>query len=251
MTMATTTKRTRAPRPAPSFDLRVGRRRLEVALDESVAPRAAAVVLHGGGGTLDDAIVSRIARALVDQGAAVLRINFRGVGRSTGRFYVDEGAGERRDALAALDFISARHPELPLWLAGVSFGAWVGFDVAARDPRVQRLLGIALPLRITRFDLSALERKRQKPLAVVQGSRDEYAPPAELRRFVGALPDPKRLWIVDGAPHGFEGKLSALEAHLAKAVRWLARTADSRGRGGREGRHAHHKRRPEYWSRRR
>jgi uncharacterized protein len=217
--------KTRAPQGPASFDLRVGRGRRDAVLDEPVAPRVAAVVLHGGGGTLDDDIVSRMARALVDlAGAAVLRINFRGVGRSTGRFYADDGAGERKDAVAALDYMKARHPDLPLWMAGVSFGAWVGFDVAVHDARVERLLGVALPLRITRFDMSALERKGPRPLAVVQGERDEYAPPAEIRAFTSALPDPRRLWIAAGAPHGFEDKLPALEAHLAKAVRWLARS---------------------------
>jgi len=121
--------------------------------------------------------------------------------------------------------MATRYPDLPLWLGGVSFGAWIGLRVALSDRRVAGLLGVALPLRIEEFDLSFLRRKKTRPLAVVQGSVDEYGPRDEIAAFVSELPEPKRLWIVEGASHGFSGKQDALLATLAKAVGWLSRHA--------------------------
>jgi uncharacterized protein len=212
---------------AGRFELPVGRGRLEAALTGPRRPRRAAVVLHGGGSTLNDGIVRAITRVFEEQDTAVLRFNFRGVGRSTGTFYADRGEGERADTRAALDFLADRHPDLPLWLAGVSFGAWVGLEVALSDRRVERLLGVALPLRIEQFDLSFLRRRRGRPskaLAVIQGADDEYGPRTEIEAFVSTLPEPKHLWLVPGAPHAFSAKRDALRAALRKAVRWL-RTA--------------------------
>ena len=70
--------------------------------------------------------VYQAAKALARIGCAVLRFNFRGVGRSAGAF--DEGAGEKDDFRAALDYMAARYPGVPLWAAGISFGSWVALD---------------------------------------------------------------------------------------------------------------------------
>src|SRR5215831_10531037 len=93
---------------------------LEAILREpAAAPIAAAVVCHPhprGGGTMNNNVVYRMAKALGDAGAAVLRFNFRGVGASTGTY--DDGVGEETDARDALDFLAARHPGVALWMAG-------------------------------------------------------------------------------------------------------------------------------------
>src|SRR5712671_4968785 len=91
--------------------------RLEALLRGPEAPFAAAVFCHPHplhGGTMNNNVVYRVAKALNDAGAAVLRFNFRGVGASTGSH--DAGAGEEDDALAALDFLAEHHPGLPLWM---------------------------------------------------------------------------------------------------------------------------------------
>ena len=75
------------------------------------------------------------------RGFATLRFNFRGVGRSEGTF--DNGVGERGDFTAALDFMAAQYPGVPLWAAGFSFGSWVALETGALDPRVSVLIGIA------------------------------------------------------------------------------------------------------------
>jgi alpha/beta superfamily hydrolase len=207
--------------PSGRFDLPASHGRLEAMLKEPPTVLRAAVVCHPhpkGGGTMNNNVVYRVAKALEERGSAVLRFNFRGVGRSTGSY--DEGAGEEDDVRVALDFMAARYPGLPLWLAGFSFGARVGLSVALRDPRISKLLGVGLAVRM--FDLGFLEQERAgRPLAVVQAADDEYGARPEIEPFVARLPEPKRLWIVEGATHLFPGKLDELEAAAGEAIAWL------------------------------
>jgi len=168
---------------------------------------------------MNNNVVYRIAKALEERGTAVLRFNFRGVGRSTGTY--GEGQAETEDVRVALDFMAGRHAGLPLWLAGFSFGARVGLQVGIEDPRVSTLLGVGLAVRM--FDLGFLHQPRGgKPLAVIQSSDDEYGGQAEIEPFVSAIPEPKRLWIVEGATHLCPGKLDQLEAAVSAAIDWLS-----------------------------
>src|SRR5450432_2880916 len=192
------------------LDIPVAHGQLEAILKEPAAPVAAVVVCHPhplGGGTMNNNVVYRAAKALGEAGLAVLRFNFRGVGASTGRH--DGGAGEEEDTLAALDLLAARHPELPLWVAGFSFGARVGLTVGVREPRVKKLLGIGLALRM--FDYTFLNAC-DKPKAIIQAANDEYGGRAEIESAFGAMSAPKRLWVVDDATHLFPQHLAALEA---------------------------------------
>ena len=96
------------------------------AVSATPAVKAAVVFAHPHpqfGGTMHTKVVYRGAKGLARIGCAVLRFNFRGVGRSEGAF--DQGDGEKEDFRAALDYMAARHPGAPLWAAGFSFGAWV------------------------------------------------------------------------------------------------------------------------------
>src|SRR6188768_2400450 len=99
--------------------------------------KAAVVFAHPHpqfGGTMHTKVVYRGAKGLARIGCAVLRFNFRGVGRSAGTF--DQGDGEKEDFKAALDYMATRNPQSPLWAAGFSFGAWVALEVGAADQRV-------------------------------------------------------------------------------------------------------------------
>lgn len=208
--------------PSGRFDLPVVHGRLEALLKETPGAVRAAVVCHPhpqAGGTMNNNVVYRVAKALEERGSHVLRFNFRGVGRSTGSY--GEGVAEAEDVRAGLDFMSARYPGLPLWLAGFSFGARVGLGVGIEDARVSRLLGVGLAVRM--FDLSFLTAARGgKPLAVIQADDDEYGDRPEIEAFFATLPEPKRLWIVDQATHLFPGRLDALEATAGEAIDWLA-----------------------------
>src|SRR5947209_12429834 len=75
-----------------------------------MSPRGVSLVLHPhplGGGTMHNKVVFRAASALNDAGLVTLRINFRGVGQSTGVH--DEGIGERDDARVGLDYLSQHY----------------------------------------------------------------------------------------------------------------------------------------------
>jgi alpha/beta superfamily hydrolase len=155
------------------------------------------------GGTMHTKAVYQSAKALARIGCAVLRFNFRGVGKSAGAF--DEGAGEMDDFRAALDFMHGRYPQAPLWAAGMSFGSWVGLTVGAGDPRVSTLLGVAMP--VAKYDFAAVAVSSQ-PKFFIHGERDEVCPLADMRRFYAAAAEPKELVVIDGADHIFEGKVS-------------------------------------------
>jgi uncharacterized protein len=170
------------------------------------APRAAVVFAHPHpehGGTMHTKAVYQAAKALTRIGCAALRFNFRGVGSSAGTF--DSGAGEMQDFTAALDFMSARYPAVPLWAGGFSFGSWIAMETGAADPRVALLVGIAPPL--TREGYSFPNTlATTKPKFFIQGSLDELCPIQDLWAFYAKLHEPKEIAVVDGASHLFEGR---------------------------------------------
>jgi alpha/beta superfamily hydrolase len=150
-------------------------------------------------------VVFRGAKTLASLGCAVLRFNFRGVGRSEGSFGAAEG--EIEDFGAALDVMATRYPGAELWTAGLSFGAYVSMAAGVADNRVTRLLGIAPPLQ--RYDFSMLVRST-KPKYFIQGERDEICPLDDMKSFFESLSEPKQLIVVPGADHLFVGQLDDL-----------------------------------------
>ena len=148
---------------------------LEALLKEPTgAPTGAGVMCHPHpvyGGTMHTKAVYRAAQAFNDAGIVALRFNFRGVGTSTGSH--DDGIGEEEDVRAAIDWLEARYPELPLLAGGFSFGSLVGMRVGAADDRVVGLLGLGLPIDKDQYDYTFLS-DASKPVLVVQGENDEF-----------------------------------------------------------------------------
>ena len=178
--------------------------------DSSSAPRFTVVVCHPHpqfGGTLHNKVVFRAAKAGVRAGAAALRFNFRGVGKSEGEY--DGGAGERDDVRAGLDYLVTRFPDRPVCLMGFSFGAWVGLAVGAEDARVPYLVGLGLP--VASADLGFL-RPVTKPKLIVQGTEDVYGPRQPVEALFRSLAEPKRIHWVEGADHFFTGRLDEVQA---------------------------------------
>lgn len=174
-------------------------------------PKGVALVLHPhplGGGTMHNKVVFRAAAALNDAGLIALRINFRGVGQSTGQH--DEGRGERDDVRAGLDYLSAHYPASSITLCGFSFGARVGLEVGIEDARVRYLIGIGTPLN--KYDFEFLQACR-KPLLLVHGELDEYGEAEQVREMAAELEDQTqvRLVVVPGAGHFFENGLDDLK----------------------------------------
>lgn len=208
--------------------------KLEAILKE---PRAAdagprrggvALVLHPHplhGGTMHNKVVFRAARALNDAGLVSLRINFRGVGGSTGTH--DHARGEQTDARVALDYLAEKYPNLPVLLAGFSFGARVGLEVGVKDERVRALIGIGTPVSIPErgYDFSFLSECR-KPVLFVHGDRDEFGDVATLQTLAAELPAEAhaRVEIIPHAGHFFDDQLN----ELSRVIRdWTEETINA------------------------
>jgi len=199
--------------PAGNLFIPVAHGQLEAILKEprQGLPRGVALVLHPhplGGGTMHNKVAFRAAAALNDAGLAVLRINFRGVGQSTGVH--DEGRGERDDVRDALDYLSSQYPGLRVLLCGFSFGSRVGLEVGIKDPRVRFLIGIGTPL--DKYDFGFLAECR-KPLLLVHGEHDEFGEVGQLKKLVAEFEQnvPVRLVVIPGAGHFFDDHLDELK----------------------------------------
>lgn len=171
-----------------------------------------ALVLHPhplGGGTMHNKVVFRAAGALNDAGLITLRINFRGVGQSTGKH--DEGEGELDDVRAGLRFLVDRFPGQPITLCGFSFGARVGLEVGISDEQVKNMISIGTP--VDKYDFNFLKACRQ-PLLLVHGDEDEFGDLKRLRLLVDELTKSNphvELHVIHGSDHFFEGHLGELK----------------------------------------
>ena len=172
----------------------------------SEAPRVAVVFAHPlptHGGTMHTKVVVQSTRALASIGCAVLRFNFRGVGKSAGAW--DNGNGEMDDFRAGVDFMARRYPGLELWAAGFSFGSHIAMTCGADDDRVGALIGIAPP--VDRYEFAAVKRST-KPKFIVHGERDELISLKAVRAFYAQLQEPKDMVEIDRANHLFDGQAS-------------------------------------------
>lgn len=197
----------------------------------------AAVVCHPHplfGGTLHNKVVFHTMKALNSFGFPVLRFNFRGAGLSQGEH--DQGNGEVEDVRTALDWLDAEF-HLPLIFAGFSFGAAVGLRAACADARVRAAIGVGVPVAPVAADTEeprvyTLDFLRDclKPKLFVSGARDQFGPRAKLEALVASVPAPKKLVIIEGGDHFFEGRLRELRDAIEAWVREVVSaelTADS------------------------
>jgi uncharacterized protein len=184
--------------------------RLEAILWKPAAqPRLAALVCHPHplfGGTMHNKVVYQAAKSLDALGLPVLRFNFRGAGLSGGTH--DRGQGEREDVKAALDFLAAEFPGVPLLLAGFSFGCWVGLRVGCEDKRVEKVIGLGTP--VNNSDFSYLRNCPKRKL-FVHGADDEFGDIRKVEALVESLPGENRLVVVAEANHFFVGKLDQVD----------------------------------------
>lgn len=211
MTAADTTRLVALEVPGP-----VGRLEALMHERESGTHALTVLVLHphpSYGGTMHNKVVHRVASTLHARGAAVLRFNYRGVGKSEGTF--DHGRGELEDARAALAFLRDRHPAAPAWVAGFSFGAWIATRLVIAERAIERLIVVAPPVK--RSDFSALETL-VVPKLVIQGTADTVCPIDELEAAFPGWAEPKTLVQVEGATHFFDRRLAALDQALVEGL---------------------------------
>ncbi len=168
-----------------------------------------ALILHPHpqfGGTMNNRVVYNLHYAFHEIGFTVLRFNFRGVGRSQGEY--DQGVGELSDAASALDYLQSLHPNAKhCWVAGFSFGAWIGMQLLMRRPEITGFISASPPANM--YDFSFLAPCPASGL-IINGLADRVAPPADTRALVEKLHEQKGITItheeIEGAGHFFENE---------------------------------------------
>ena len=177
---------------------------LEVAFNvPEGAVRGVALIAHPHplqGGTLDNKVVQTLAKTFAALGYAAARFNFRGVGFSDGQF--DDGIGETDDALAALAAAKLEFGELPVALAGFSFGSYVQTRVAhAIAAERMVLIGPA----VKRFPIEAVP----PDTIVIHGEEDDVVALADVLAW--ARPQQLPIIVFPGCGHFFHGRLPQLQ----------------------------------------
>ena len=172
-----------------------------------------ALILHPHpqfGGTMNNKVVYNLHYAFHRLGFSVLRFNFRGVGRSQGEF--DQGIGELSDAAAALDHLQGMNPNArTTWVAGFSFGAWIGMQLLMRRPEISGFVSVAPPANM--YDFSFLAPCPSSGI-IVNGAADRVAPAGDVQKLVDKLHQQKGIIIthevMPGASHFFEKHLEEM-----------------------------------------
>jgi uncharacterized protein len=162
------------------------------------------------GGTMNNKIVYTLYNLFAQRGFGTLRFNFRGVGRSQGTF--DRGEGELSDAAAALDWLQTYNPDAPAcWIAGFSFGAWIGMQLLMRRPEISGFISIAPPANL--FDFSFLAPCPSSGL-IVHGTVDEVVPSESVQKLVDKLSHQRDITVkyksIPGANHFFTNKIEQM-----------------------------------------
>jgi hypothetical protein len=174
-----------------------------------------ALVLHPHplfGGSMNNRAVYELYNMFLRRGFSVLRFNFRGVGRSVGVY--DQGQGELADAATALDFLQQLNPNAPFaWVAGFSFGSWIGMQLLMRRPEIVGFISVSASANL--FDFTFLAPCPSSGI-VIHGELDKVCPPDETKTMVERTRTQKGrkidFAVVPGADHFFETKMDQLIA---------------------------------------
>ena len=203
--------------------------RIEVAATRPAGARMVAVIAHPHplfGGTMDNKVVTTVARAFCEAGEATQRFNFRGVGASEGTH--DEGRGEADDMVRVVEHARSLNPGLPLALAGFSFGGGVAVRASGRADFAQLVLIAPGFRRITAEGMGAVPDPQDPQLGapgshttantvVLHGDRDETVPLSDSLGW--AAPREVPVIVVPGGEHFFHRKLHVLREIVLRWVR--------------------------------
>jgi len=192
--------------------------RIEGKFAESTNPKAPiALVLHPHpkfGGTMNNKVVYNVYKTLFEHDFTVLRINFRGVGRSLGEY--DDGIGEMTDAATALDWLQINYPMSKLnMIAGFSFGAWIAMQLIMRRPEITNFLAISPP--VNKYDFSFLS-PCPIPGLIIQGDKDSVVSEDSVSELANRLSKQKNIdvnyRVIAGADHFFRDKIELLNEEI-------------------------------------
>ncbi|HEX9461599.1 MAG TPA: alpha/beta hydrolase [Alphaproteobacteria bacterium] len=170
------------------------------------------------GGTMHNKVIYALNQVFTRQGFSTLRFNFRGVGRSQGGF--GRGEGELTDAASALDWLQAYNANAgQCWIAGFSFGAWIGMQLLMRRPEIDRFISVAPPANI--YDFGFLAPCPSSGL-ILQGDKDETVPEESVKKLSEKLSKQRDIEIdyriIKGANHFFTDRLDKLDAAVEDYV---------------------------------
>jgi len=184
-----------------------------------------AIILHPHpqfGGTMNNKVVYNLHYAFYNMGFTCLRFNFRGVGRSQGEY--DQGVGELSDAASALDYLQSLNPNAKnCWVAGFSFGAWIGMQLLMRRPEIQGFVSVAPPANM--YDFSFLAPCPSSGL-IINGDGDRVAPPPDIAGLAEKLQQQKGITvtheIIPDAGHffdpGMEEMISSVDTYVRRRL---------------------------------
>jgi alpha/beta superfamily hydrolase len=164
-------------------------------------------------GTMHSKVVNIVERSLRELGAATIRFNYRGVGRSDGE--LEAGVGAAEDLLAVANWAQQVRPDTQLWLAGYGFGAFIAI-VGCQKLGVAQLVTVAPP--VEHFDFAALPEP-QCPWLVIQGESDELVNPDAVRAWIETLETPPQVLHMDEADHSFHRRLMDLRGAIKNGIR--------------------------------
>ena len=203
--------------------------RIEVAESLPLNAHAVAVIAHPHplfGGTMDNKVITTLAKAYVDAGIAAFRFNFRGVGATEGRH--DEGRGETDDMLQVIEHARARVAHVPVHLAGFSFGGAIATRASERAEFTQLVLVAPGFRRISEHGMGEAPDPEDPQLGspgrhtpantlVVHGDRDETVPLSDSLAWAAVREVP--VAVVPGGEHFFHRKLHVLREIVARWIR--------------------------------
>jgi len=163
------------------------------------------------GGSMHNNVVEAIQEAFALQNFTTLRFNFRGAGNSTGNY--DEGRGEQADILSAHEFLK-KNGTKKIFLAGYSFGAWVGSKVLEQFNQLF-VVSILISPPLNYFDFSWDDLKNKIDL-VVSGDRDQFCDAEVLRKQAKKINCPME--TICETDHFYSGKEKELINVLLKYI---------------------------------
>ncbi len=160
------------------------------------------------GGSMENKVVTTLAKAFKELGHISVRFNFRGVGKSDGEY--NGGVGETEDLTAIINLMQQHYPHRPIWLAGFSFGAYVVLR-AHKHQAVHRVILIAPP--VSHFNCQPFA-PTDKPWTLIHGTQDELIPSHVIKSFASGFQHPPEVHFLDEASHFFHGRLNELRRLL-------------------------------------
>ncbi len=193
--------------------------RLEGRYSPGKSPTAPiALILHPHpqhGGTMNNKVVYNMYQQFAERDFATMRFNFRGIGKSQGSY--DRGEGELADAASALDWLQSINQNCrSVWVAGFSFGSWIGMQLLMRRPEIDTFISVAPPANLLDFNFLA-----PCPTSgmIVHGAADTLVPEAAVNKLVQKLSHQRGITIdyrlVPGASHFFSEHMTDLMGHVS------------------------------------